>query len=239
MKIVAVLDNTELVELKGALVGMRMGAPEIAVHSSDLEAVQVMYLEGKPNLLVLDLDLPGVIGMETLRAIRQQRDLDSVAVLVLSARDFAVGQKASSNTIFLQKPVPEAGWVGAIRRALAAAAQALPVPEPAPQEPPAEPPKENRKAARKPFEAPCVVVMTTKKMKGVLRDISMTGAKVSLNEPMGAGAILTLIFAVPNTVPLKVVQFKARVVRQTPGGYGIAFWEMDPATRASLHSLTQ
>jgi c-di-GMP-binding flagellar brake protein YcgR len=76
-------------------------------------------------------------------------------------------------------------------------------------------------------------------MKGVLRDISMTGAKISLADALAPGTIVTLIFGIPNSVPLRVVQFKARIVRQTPDGYGIAFWEMDPATRAFVHNFTQ
>jgi hypothetical protein len=81
-------------------------------------------------------------------------------------------------------------------------------------------------------------VVPGKKVKGVLKDISMTGARIALYGDLGQSSMVTLVFGVPGTIPLKIAQFKARLVRRTGEGYGITFREMDPDTRGVLLSLT-
>ena len=138
------------------------------------------------------------------------------------------------------KPVYPDVWASSIRLGLSAP------PPPAEPEAPAPPPpadplldrEEFRKAARRPCETPCLVVVPGKKIKGILRDVSMTGARIALYGEISRASMVHFLFGVPGTVPLKIAQFKARLVRRTSDGYAIAFREMDPDTRGCLLSLT-
>lgn len=240
MKIVAALQDPELEWLKIGLREMGIRSVSIREFLTDLEALQTVYLEGRPDFLVMDLDLPGVIGLETVRAIRQQQELALLPLILLSNKDLAVGPKAAPRTQALVKPVHPDAWAGAIRLGLSAPP---PPAEPEAQDPP--PPAdplpdrdEFRKAARKPCETPCLVVVPGKKVKGVLRDVSMTGARIALSAELAGASMVHFLFGVPGTVPLKIAQFKARLVRRTSDGYAIAFREMDPDTRGCLLALT-
>lgn len=76
----------------------------------------------KPDLITLDLGLPGGDGLQVLERIRNQPGLDGVPVIVLSARDGAVhGPRAleAGAAAYLEKPVDNAKFVAAIRSALA------------------------------------------------------------------------------------------------------------------------
>jgi CheY-like chemotaxis protein len=242
VRIKAVVEDPELEWLKIGLAGMKLRHAIISTHASDLEALQSIYVEGRPDLLVIDLELQGVIGLETVRAIRQQKELEGLPIVLVSDDEVVMGPRASLRTQVLLKPAHPDGWIDAIRAALAA-----PPPRPAPPaEAPAakEPPPSQlkhapRKAERKAFETPCLVTTTGGKVKGILRDISLTGAKITTNEPLKSGSMATLILGIPGTVPLKIIQVKARVVRRTLDGHGIAFSEMDPDTRTLVLAVTQ
>ena len=77
----------------------------------------------KPDLITLDLGLPGGDGLQVLERIRNQPGLDSVPVIVLSARDGSVhGPRAleAGAAAYLEKPVNNEKFLAAIRSALEA-----------------------------------------------------------------------------------------------------------------------
>jgi CheY-like chemotaxis protein len=231
LKISAVLEDPELLSLKEALGELGTGTPSVNLFQTDLEALQTLYLKGRPDLLILDLDMRSVIGLETARAIRSQGELATLPMILISAKDIEADVKAMGFMACLVKPILTGAWKEAIQRARSNELGGAP---------PAQKPKhDSRRAARKAFQAPCIVSTTTKKLKGVLKDLSLTGARVHVETSLPLASMISLTFAVPNVVPLKIMQFKARVVRQTQDGYGITFWEMDPLTRGALASLTQ
>ncbi|AWB48781.1 two-component system response regulator [Gemmobacter aquarius] len=73
---------------------------------------------GAPDLVILDLMLPGVSGMELLGAIRADRRLGTVPVLMLTAkgqgRDRDAAMQAGVNR-FMTKPFSNAEMLATVR----------------------------------------------------------------------------------------------------------------------------
>ncbi len=53
-------------------------------QAADTEAVLDQIGSGRPDLLILDVNMPGDGGLAALKAIRENQDLDGMRVLVLS-----------------------------------------------------------------------------------------------------------------------------------------------------------
>ncbi len=96
---------------------------EVEDVSGGEEALEVLG-ERKPDLVLLDLNMPGMSGLETCRAIREQSD---VAIIVLTVRD---GEKDKVMVLdagaddYITKPFGTAELMARIRAAL----RRLPVP---------------------------------------------------------------------------------------------------------------
>jgi excisionase family DNA binding protein len=63
----------------------------------------------KPNILVFDLNMPGINGLEVLRRIRADRNLDDMAIIVVTAafdrRDVMQAARSAGVAAVLPKPV--------------------------------------------------------------------------------------------------------------------------------------
>jgi DNA-binding response OmpR family regulator len=53
-------------------------------EAADTQAVLDEIARERPNLLILDLNMPGEGGIAALKSIREKRDLDGMRVLILS-----------------------------------------------------------------------------------------------------------------------------------------------------------
>jgi DNA-binding response OmpR family regulator len=89
----------------------------VATHpdgASAMAAVQRL----RPDVLVLDLMLPGLSGLDVLRLIRAHDDLAELPVLMLTAkgqeRDRQAAQQAGAN-LFMTKPFANAEMLSAVR----------------------------------------------------------------------------------------------------------------------------
>jgi DNA-binding response OmpR family regulator len=89
----------------------------VATHpdgTSAMAAVQRL----RPDVLVLDLMLPGLSGLEVLRLIRADPAFADLPVLMLTAkgqeRDRQAAQQAGAN-LFMTKPFANADMVSAVR----------------------------------------------------------------------------------------------------------------------------
>lgn len=237
MKATAVLKDPELAQLRKALAAFGGPDSRLSVFGSDLEAIQAVYIEGMPQVLVVDLDLESVIGLDFIRTFKTQGGFEALPVFVVSAADRKVEAYEAKAAVCLVKPVSAEEFLEALRAFCGGA----PVEGLRKEAPP--PPKfggpDARRAFRKPLETACIVATPGQKLKGLLRDISLSGAQIVLNAKLEPNDLITLIIGVPGTVPLKVVEFKARVVRRTAQGYGLAFRQMDPDTRTFVQAYTQ
>ncbi len=237
MKATAVLREPELTELRKALAAFAGGVGRLSTFGSDLEAIQAVYIEGMPRVLVVDLDLESVIGLDFIRTFKTQGGFEELPVFVVASSDRRMEAYDARAAVCLQKPVSAAQFLEALK-AFCPCGTGSETPRIAPPEPKFEGP-DGRKAARKPLKTACIVSSAGQKIKGLLKDISLTGAQIEVAGKLEQGDLITLIIGVPGTVPLKVVEFKARVVRQTAQGYGLAFRQMDPETRTFVQAYTQ
>jgi DNA-binding response OmpR family regulator len=88
-----------------------------------LDAIEALSIARKeqPDLLLLDLSLPGGDGFMVMDRMKDIASLSSLPVIVVSARD-PKGNKvralSAGAEAFFQKPVDNEQLIGAIRRAL-------------------------------------------------------------------------------------------------------------------------
>ena len=73
----------------------------------------------RPNVILLDLNLPGTDGREVLATLKQDENLKRIPVIILTTStdptDIRACYDAGANS-YLQKPVDFAGFVEAIQR---------------------------------------------------------------------------------------------------------------------------
>jgi len=234
MKVSLVLGESEFLSAKNTI--RKRWGPDVRfqVAMSDLEAIQRMYLDGVPDLFLVDLDHPGVIGFDTFKAMRRQAEFRELPIIVLSAKDRVPEAREAGVTLYLSKPLDEMALADQIQDILNLGVMWAPLPD----EPEETDIQDARKAARKSLTAACVVSTGGDKIKGRLCDISLTGARVIIGERLPLSGYVDLIMGVPGTVPLQIIQFKAKVVRATRDGYGLAFRAMDTVSRDFVRSYT-
>ncbi len=248
-RVSAVLAEAELLLFADPFEGLGGVRLSCQVFASDMSAIQAMYLSGLPDLLVIDFSLPTVGGFRTLSALRSEAAFRDLPVLIFTEEGMNVEASTGQRTLVLTKPVRrdqlESSLVHLLSNLPAEAAPPKVPPGPAPpglvesQTDEGSASWDLRRAPRRSLQTACLISGGGQKLRGVLRDISLTGAQVALEEELPHRTMVSLRVGVPGTVPLKVVEFKARVVRKTRVGYGIVFLEMNPETRRFLLAYTQ
>lgn len=98
---------------------------EVDTHSDGTDAVEKVRA-GRPDLVILDMMLPGRSGMDILRDLRGIDDLKSLPVLMLTARgqarDREMAEKAGVSR-FMTKPFSNAEVMTAVRDLVAQASK--------------------------------------------------------------------------------------------------------------------
>jgi len=239
LKATAVLREPELSAFRSALAAYAGEAVRLSVFTTDLEAVQSVYIMGMPEIMAVDLDLQGVIGLETVSALKRQPGFERLPILLVSTEDHRVDAYNAGASLCLIRPVGEGSFLEAIRTFCGRKGDESAAPAPPLRVPEEFDGPEARKASRKPLQAACIISTLGQKYKGLVRDISLTGAQIHLDGKLDMNDLITLIIGIPGSVPLKIVEFKARVVRNTTKGYGVAFRQMDPDTRTFVAAYTQ
>ncbi len=79
--VLIVEDNPDNVSTLKALLGNDLAVRSVSDGAEGLRAAR----EGKPDLILMDISLPGIDGFETLRRIRSDLDLRNVPVLAITA----------------------------------------------------------------------------------------------------------------------------------------------------------
>ena len=80
-----------------------------------------LALERRPDLILMDIQLPGIDGIEALRRIRADGGLEAVPVIAISASVMPEDQRhivASGFDAFLTKPISLKPFVAAVERLL-------------------------------------------------------------------------------------------------------------------------
>jgi CheY-like chemotaxis protein len=90
--------------------------------ASDGEEALSMACELQPDLIVMDLSMPGIGGWETIRRLKGDAKTRDIPVVVLTARAFA-SAKAVGSAACLIKPCPPDEMLAEINRVLNTPAQ--------------------------------------------------------------------------------------------------------------------
>lgn len=86
-----------------------------------LEAIRIA-VDHRPHLMISDVRLPLVSGLEVIRQLRRQPALDHTAVIVITAAATVENEKLSFEAgcdAYLVKPVPVLTFLATVRRCLA------------------------------------------------------------------------------------------------------------------------
>ena len=98
---------------------------QVDTHADGSDAVEVIRAAG-PDLVILDVMLPGKSGMDILRELRENESLRNLPVLMLTARgqarDRDMAEKAGVSR-FMTKPFSNAEVLTAVRDLLAQASR--------------------------------------------------------------------------------------------------------------------
>lgn len=82
-RVLVVDDDPELLQLVRVLLS-RIGIEAVCVENAT-DAAQFLLNESLPDLLILDMMLPDISGVEFLRQMRSKPNFDALPVLILSA----------------------------------------------------------------------------------------------------------------------------------------------------------
>lgn len=117
-KIMLVDDDKDTVRAMG--VRLKSRGYNLVVATDAISAISTARKE-KPDLIVLDLGLPGGDGFVVMQRLKSNYDLVLVPIIVVSARDPLMNEEralAAGAEAFLQKPVDNAEFLKAIEGAL-------------------------------------------------------------------------------------------------------------------------
>ncbi|CUK05583.1 Transcriptional regulatory protein WalR [Ruegeria denitrificans] len=98
---------------------------QVQTHGEGADALQVIQ-GASPDLVILDVMLPGKSGMEILRDLRELEDLQGLPVLMLTARGQSRDREMAENagvSRFMTKPFSNTEMLTAVRDLHAQATQ--------------------------------------------------------------------------------------------------------------------
>jgi CheY-like chemotaxis protein len=118
VNIVIVDDEPDTAEMLGEM--MQLSGYRVQKSYGGTQAIHLISKE-KPDLVLLDVMMPDLSGLEVLRFIRRDPRLEHIPVIVVSAKvlpaDIQNGMEAGA-TVYLTKPVGYADLKGAVENAV-------------------------------------------------------------------------------------------------------------------------
>jgi DNA-binding response OmpR family regulator len=117
-KIVIVEDEPDVAQMYEEM--MRASGYVVVKSFTSISAISIIQAE-MPAVVILDLMMPGVSGMEVLRFMRREPRLMNIPVVIVSARDTASDIKAgleAGASAYLTKPVGYAELLETIGRVI-------------------------------------------------------------------------------------------------------------------------
>ena len=116
--VLIVEDEADAAELFAEM--MRVSGFRVLKTSSSRPALHLIATE-KPDIIILDIMMPDISGLDILRQMHQEPDLAHIPVVVVSAKsmpaDIRTGMEAGAST-YLTKPVGFLELKEAVERAL-------------------------------------------------------------------------------------------------------------------------
>ena len=124
-KVMLVEDDKDTIRAMG--VRLRSAGYNLIVASDAISAIS-MARKDRPDLIVLDLGLPGGDGFTVMQRLKSNYELMLVPIIVVSARDPLINEERALQEgaeAFLQKPVENAEFLASIERALSKSAHSV------------------------------------------------------------------------------------------------------------------
>jgi CheY-like chemotaxis protein len=215
MRVVAVVSsNPEEAQRCGFGVGL-LARGDIACERLQPEETLVdrLVLREPPDLLMLDADLPGFNALHMMRTLRRFQAYMLTPIFLFASAELTDDGRNSGATCVFRKPVALKDVEEALARHVKPMA---------------------RKAPRKGLKGPCVVTKGGLKIEGRITDISILGAQIVVMDKLPQGALVHLAFALMLQKTPHVIRVQGRVVREVPGGYGLAFSALDQQARSLI-----
>lgn len=117
-KILLIDDDQDVV--RALFIRLKSRGYQVAVAGDAIAAISTARKE-KPDLIVLDIGLPGGDGFVVMKRLKALYDFSLTPVIVLSARDAAATRDLALQagaSAYFQKPVKTTEFLNAIQRAL-------------------------------------------------------------------------------------------------------------------------
>lgn len=116
-KITIVEDEIDTAEMFAEM--MRLAGHEVVKTHSGVHAIDIILSE-TPDLVLLDVMMPDLSGLDVLRFMRRDPRLENIPVVIISAKtleeDVQAGLEAGA-TIYLKKPIGYADLKSAVDKA--------------------------------------------------------------------------------------------------------------------------
>ena len=117
-RVLVVDDNEDILNLVQAR--LKKGGHQVVGAASAGDALTVIQSKGAPEVMVLDVDMPGMSGLELLKELRQREGFENLPAIFLSAKvqpeDIRAGQDLGAT--YLTKPFVASALLKAVEKAL-------------------------------------------------------------------------------------------------------------------------
>lgn len=200
---------------------------DVLTATSGHSALAIMKAD-KPDLVVLDLKMPDMSGLDVLKKMKEDEDLKNIPVLMLSSsaneEDVRACLEAGASA-YLTKPVNH-------NELLSKMAELMKIPR--------------RRAVRIPVHTVIESIIGRRTVEGEMRDISETGCFIVLPILVELGAIITLKFTLPEDD--EELEVRGEIVRRTlefsegklsSKGYGVEFTEIKENVREKIKNFVE
>ena len=116
---ILIVDDDRDTLLGLTLILRKKGGYQVVAASDAVQAMMVAIRE-KPDLIVLDIGLPGGNGLQVLRNLKSNVAMTCTPVIILTARDASLEAEAlrAGADAFFQKPADPDALLSAVRSAL-------------------------------------------------------------------------------------------------------------------------
>jgi two-component system OmpR family response regulator len=116
---ILIVDDDRDTLLGLTLILRKKGGYQVVAASDAVQAMMVAIRE-KPDLIVLDIGLPGGSGLQVLRNLKSNVAMTCTPVIILTARDASLEGEAlrAGADAFFQKPADPDALLSAVRSAL-------------------------------------------------------------------------------------------------------------------------
>ncbi|TNE78505.1 MAG: response regulator [Gammaproteobacteria bacterium] len=116
-KILYVEDNLANLALVEKILGLLDGMTMISARTAELGIE--MAREHQPDIIILDINLPGISGIEALKLLRSYQETKDTPIIAMTAsatkKDLEEGLTAGFDT-YMTKPIDVADFIGLIKR---------------------------------------------------------------------------------------------------------------------------